>query len=116
MDSLELQQIVTVLQSVFTVIFGVFGWFARRTLSRIETDILKNTEQIEALGKLHVDLSLAKKEMEYIVHEVRSIRSMSEDVAVLKRDQKSIWSRIDELKEKIETISELLMQNNRRGK
>ena len=116
MENLDSKTILTVAQSVFTALIGLFGWFIRRTLSRIEKDIEKNTAQICQLEALKTDLTLLKKDIEFVNHEVRNIRTIGEDIAVLKRDQKSIWGRVDELRIKFDAIGTVLMSPNRRGK
>lgn len=101
---------------MLTALVGLFGWFIKRTLSKIEIDIEKNSAQISQLEGLKTELSLLKKDIEFVNHETRLIRSIGEDIAVLKRDQKSIWGRVDELRIKFDAIGTVLMSPNRRGK
>lgn len=110
----HLSEIISVIQFLITCLFAVFSFFARRTLYQIENDIKNNSVKIDSLMSLQNEIQLTKKELEHIARDVSNIRNISEDIAVLKRDQKTMWLRIDELKEKTDDLNKFLLDNGRR--
>lgn len=116
MENLDQKSLFAVIQFVTTFLVGLFGWFAKKTLARIEEDIKINSLQITALENLKTDTMLIKKDIDLLLFEAKNIRSQGEDLAVLKRDQKSIWGRVDELRIKFDAIGSVLIDTRRRSK
>lgn len=107
-------EIISVAQFILTFLFGVFGFFARRTLFQVDEKLKIFDAKLDLLMNLQGEMQLTKKELEHIARDVSAIRTISEDVAVLKRDQKTMWLRIDELKEKTDDLNKFLLDNGRR--
>lgn len=76
----------------------------------VKTSIDDNRSKTEGLEKSWAgtdkEIALMKKDVEHLTKssasldlELRSLRDTRDDVAVLKRDQATIWKKIDEIKQ-----------------
>lgn len=109
----------TVAYALTPMLLLVIGWFlrvsARRSeelIERIESKVVDLDKEIVGVRKdienisgtldqfsdLRSEWYEMKQEVGQVLIQMRSIRATIEDVAVLKRDQATIWKRIDELK------------------
>lgn len=65
----------------------------------IKKDIQMLSEMLGSIRHIRDEWYAMKQEVGQVVLEMKNLKSSLEDVVVLKRDQATIWKRIDELRE-----------------
>lgn len=94
-------------------LIGVIGVFIRSLVVKIMTkvesseravlvmgkDIEVLTEKMKAISHIGLEWTAMKQEVNYMLAEIKSLKSSLEDVVILKRDQQTMWRRIDELRD-----------------
>lgn len=102
---------IAVASSPFLI--GVIGMFIRSLVVKIMTkvesgeratlimgkDIEVLAEKMKAISHIGVEWNAMKQEVNYVIAEIKSLRSSLEDVVILKRDQQTMWRKLDELRE-----------------
>ena len=84
------------------ILLGIIGWFLRGMVKSNQdaTDSLKATvHQFDiTLAVMKRDSEVFARDLNLVVGELKNLKSMSEDVVILKRDLQTAFRRIDEMK------------------
>lgn len=85
------------------ILLGVLGWMIRATISKSEDSISTLSKSFIDLDKnyaiMQKDIQTINVAMMRINAMAESMQRIQEDVTILKRDQTTIWKRIDEIRE-----------------
>lgn len=110
---MESEVIRTIAVAACPVLVGIIGLFIRalavRIMVKVESgeratlimgkDIEVLTEKMKAISHIGLEWTAMKQEVNYMLAEIKSLKSSLEDVVILKRDQQTMWRRLDELRE-----------------
>lgn len=70
----------------------------------VKKDVESATEAIRSIRHIRDEWMGIKQEVGMIVIEMKNLKSSLEDVVLLKRDQQTIWKRIDELRQELREV------------
>ena len=84
------------------VMLSAIGWFVRgmvKSSQEMTKELQITIHQFDiVLALVKKDIEVITKELTQMVIEFKNVKSMHEDVVILKRDQQTIWCKIDELR------------------
>ena len=90
------------------VMFGGIKFFLRREIGKYDEDKkdadARREKYRDQTNQMCIDIKLIKKDMEILQESVKPVIKVGDDVAVLKRDQRTIWKNIDEMRETQSTL------------
>lgn len=104
MEHVEPAQIplaVYILLSFIAVLVSIVGVFLMRLLDKFDSMDLKISDLDKKIVKLEVNFENFDKDINYIESLKKDLKNDMEEIVILKRDQASIWKRIDDLRMKV---------------
>jgi superfamily I DNA and RNA helicase len=116
MMDLDVIKLVATIVTPFLVmgVGGLIGYFVKNTLQKTETmdrdligikkDIERISDTVKGLSFIREEWLVLKGDVSKTIVELKSLNGRLEDVIILKRDQATMWSRIDELRKELKEI------------
>lgn len=77
--------------ALITVLLGIVGFFLSRVLNRVD-------KMWDTVQKLDFGWQNFADDVGYVKHSRSELKEKMEEIVILRRDQLSIWKKIDELK------------------
>ncbi len=91
------------------ILLAVIGWMSRQAWLKILGDIATLTGAGLIADKNSIvmskDIERLTSAVDALSGEIKALRTVHEDVALLKRDQSTMWRRLDELREMMAKVS-----------